>query len=75
NFILMEKLPQGRKALPLAKAVVRLLYPYRDHVRTITTDNGSEFAAHRYITEKLNRRPREKLNFNTPKCEFYKNFE
>lgn len=127
NFVLMEKLPQGRKAMPTAKAVVRLLFPYRDSVKTITTDNGCEFAAHMEITKrltpkgkrkiivyfadsyaswqkgaienanklirkyipkksnfddfnnkrimkiqkKLNRRPREKLNFNTPvKCFF-----
>lgn len=127
NFVLMEKLPLGRKAMPTAKAVVRLLFPYRDSVKTITTDNGCEFAAHLEITKrltpkgkrkiivyfadsyaswqkgaienanklirkyipkksnfddfnnkrimkiqkKLNRRPREKLNFNTPvKCFF-----
>lgn len=127
NFVLMEKLPLGRKAMPTAKAVVRLLFPYRDSVKTITTDNGCEFAAHMEITKrltpkgkrkiivyfadsyaswqkgaienanklirkyipkksnfddfnnkrimkiqkKLNRRPREKLNFNTPiKCFF-----
>ena len=61
NFILIERLPQGRKALPLAKTVVRLLFPYRDHVRTITTDNGSEFAAHRYITEKLTPKDRDDI--------------
>lgn len=130
NFILMQKLTQGRKAVPTARAVVRMLYPYRNTVRTITTDNGCEFAAHMEITKglsmkgkekvtvyfadsycswqkgaienanklirkyipkkahfkdftdrkimniqkKLNRRPREKLNFETPKKEFFKHF-
>jgi len=130
NFILMEKLHSGRKAMPTAMAVVRLLFPYRKLVRTITTDNGCEFAAHleitkrltpkgmdnivvyfadsycswqkgaienanklirkyipkkanfdqftdKYIMEvqkKLNQRPREKLNFSTPKTEFFKNY-
>ena len=130
NFILMERLPQGRKALPTAKAVVRLLLPYRDKVRSITTDNGCEFAAHLDITKglsnkkgekitvyftdsyaswqkgaienanklirkyipkkanfenltdgyikkvqyKLNKRPREKLKFSTPKHCFFENF-
>ena len=46
NYILMERLPKGRMAKPVAEAVVRLLFPYRRSVRTITTDNGSEFAAH-----------------------------
>ncbi len=129
NFILMERLPYGKKALPCAKTVVRLLYPYRESVKTITTDNGSEFAAHLEITKrlsikgaeqvvvyfadsycswqkgaienanklirryikkkasfddfsdakimriqkKLNRRPREKLDFDSPKKRFFKN--
>lgn len=130
NFILMERLPEGRKATPAAKAAVRLLFPYRSKVRTITTDNGCEFAAHADITKglttkggekvmvyftdsysswqkgavenanklirkyipkkadfdnfsdayirkvqyKLNERPREKLNFQTPKHCFFKFF-
>ena len=32
--------------MPLAKTVWRLLLPYKgDNLKTITTDNGSEFAA------------------------------
>lgn len=123
NFLLMEKLKQGKKAMPLAKTVWRLLMPYKgEHMKTMTTDNGSEFAAHEWIARhlglkvyftdaysswqkgaientnklirqyipkgtdistvtdkkikiiqaKINRRPREKLNFSTPKQEFYK---
>ena len=53
NFILIERLKEGRKAAPTAKAVVRLLLPYRKHVKTITTDNGCEFAAHMEITKGL----------------------
>ena len=105
--------------------------PYRGTIKTITTDNGSEFAAHHLITKglymrgkedvivyftdaysswqkgcientnklirryipkqanfnqfsdayikkiqkkKINRRPREKLNFSTPKDCFFKHF-
>ena len=123
NFVLMEKLKQGKKAKPVAKAVWRLLLPYKGKMlKTITTDNGSEFAEHEWITKqlnvpiyfadsycswqkggvenenklirqyipkgtdistvtdrkikktqyKLNERPREKLNFSTPKECFYK---
>jgi len=61
NFILMEKLPHGRKALPVAKAVARLLFPYRSTLRTITTDNGCEFAAHLEITRLLSMKNREKV--------------
>ena len=129
NHILMARLPEGRKAIPTAKMVVRLLFPYRNTIKTITTDNGCEFAAHLEITKKLtpkgkdkilvyfadsysswqkgaienanklirkyipkksnfndfsdrkimeiqkklNRRPREKLNFDTPKSRFFAN--
>lgn len=54
NFLLMERLKHGRKAKPLAKVVWRLLLPYKgDALKSITTDNGSEFAEHEWITEKL----------------------
>lgn len=54
NFLLMEKLKHGKKAKPLAKVVWRLLLPYKgDALKSITTDNGSEFAEHEWITEKL----------------------
>ena len=126
SYCIIEKLPHGKNAREIAKAVVRLLYAYRlTGVLTITTDNGGEFAAHQEITErlkgvvvyfadsycswqkglveytnklirqyipkgtvfdnvtpqfvrkvqtKLNRRPREKLNFSTPTVEFFKHF-
>lgn len=126
NFILMEKLEHGKVAEHAAKAAVRLLLPYKgDGVKTITTDNGSEFCEHEYITKiikgatiyfadsysswqkgaienanklirqyltkgtdfkdvtnafikkvqaKINARPREKLNYSIPKCEFFKHF-
>ena len=61
NFILMERLPHGRKALPVAKAVARLLFPYRHTLKTITTDNGCEFAAHLEITRLLSMKNREKV--------------
>lgn len=54
NFLLMEKLKHGKKAVPLAKTVWRLLLPYMGQaLKTITTDNGSEFAEHQWITRKL----------------------
>ena len=122
NYLIMERLPQGRKPDAVAEAVTRLLWPYRKNVLSITTDNGVEFRRHRRIAEalhatvyfadsysswqkgaienanklirqyipkgtdfreltdeyihsvqlKINRRPREKLNFSTPKDEFFK---
>ena len=33
--------------------VRRLHLPYKEHIKTITTDNGPEFAAHKLITKHL----------------------
>jgi IS30 family transposase len=121
---MMNKLPMGRGSKEVARLVCKMLLPFKDRLETITTDNGSEFAAHEMITEemgvkvyftdpysawqkgaidnanklvrqyipkgtsfkkyldkeikliqhKLNRRPREKLDFNPPKNEFFKRF-
>ncbi|MCH3994469.1 MAG: IS30 family transposase [Prevotella sp.] len=53
-FMLMEKLDTGKQAVPLAHTVVRLLKGTKMPVRTITTDNGTEFAAHEIIAKDLN---------------------
>ena len=122
NMLLMCRLKDGKNADGVASAVVKMLFPYRQYVKTITTDNGSEFCRHAKITAalrakvyftdpysswqkgaientnklirqylpkgsdfndfsdayikqvqyKINRRPREKLRFSTPKDEFFK---
>lgn len=125
DYMLMEKLRDGKKAEGVAMTVWRMLLPFKgENLLTITTDNGSEFAAHEWISDKLNvkiyftdsysswqkgnientnklvrqyipkrtdiskiskkkimdiqkkinRRPREKLNFNSPKSEFFKHY-
>ena len=51
-FVLIVKL-NGKNALELARAVVRLMAPFKDLVLSITADNGLEFAMHKYISEKL----------------------
>lgn len=53
NMILMERLPQGKHPESLAKVVIRLLLPYKHTIRSITTDNGSEFCAHSLISKAL----------------------
>lgn len=53
NMLLMERPPQGKHPELPAKAVIRLLFPYRHTVRPITTDNGSEFCAHKLISKAL----------------------
>ena len=129
NMLLMARLPEGKRPEPLARVVIRLLFPYRNTIRSITTDNGSEFCCHRMISKalspkgtpnpnlvyfadsysswqkgaienanklirqyipkgtdfssltdafirkvqyKINRRPRKKLNFDTPKNVFFR---
>lgn len=51
--LLMAKSPRGKNAKAVAKLVVQLLKPFERHVRTITTDNGTEFAEHKYIAKIL----------------------
>ena len=54
SYCIIEKLPHGKNAREIVKAVIRLLYAYRlTGVLTITTDNGSEFSAHQEITKGL----------------------
>jgi len=123
-FVLIAKL-NGKNAQELAQTVVKLMMPFKDLVLSITSDNGTEFAMHKYISErlgalfyfahpysswerglneytnrlirqyipkktdfknintqyireiniKLNRRPRKKLNYNTPGKMFLTKFD
>lgn len=53
NFTLARKLPHGKNARALAEAVIIMLLPYIGKIRSITTDNGSEFAEHLLIAKRL----------------------
>jgi len=52
-FMMMEKLKNGKNAKELTKVAVRLLIAYINHVHSITTDNGTEFADHEKIAKML----------------------
>jgi IS30 family transposase len=52
-FMMMEKLEFGKEAKELTKVVGRLLTGYMNHVHTITSDNGPEFADHQAIAKQL----------------------
>ena len=54
RFLLMERLANGKNAAGVAKAVIRLLKPFKKHVLSITTDNGGEFARHKLVSKALN---------------------
>ncbi|WP_036768374.1 IS30 family transposase [Photorhabdus australis] len=43
----------SKRALEVAKAVVKVLYPLKQRVKTITFDNGLEFAEHEIMSKKL----------------------
>ncbi len=123
NMFLQTKIT-SKKPQVVAMAAWKLLLPYKKNVLTITTDNGSEFMNHQWLSKhigatvyfadpycsgqkgavenankllrqyfpkgtdfrlvsqadldavqaKINRRPREKLNFSSPKIEFFKHF-
>ncbi|MGM9828280.1 MAG: IS30 family transposase [Muribaculaceae bacterium] len=53
NFTMARKLHQGKNAKALAHTVILMLLPYIDKIRSITTDNGSEFAEHLLIAKRL----------------------
>lgn len=56
DYLVMKKLKNGKNAKSVAKAAVALLTPFMGSIKTITTDNGSEFAEHKYIAKRLNTR-------------------
>lgn len=53
NYLLMKRLKHGKNPKELAQEVKWMLFPYRHLVKTITTDNGSEFCDHRTISKAL----------------------
>ncbi|QUB77345.1 IS30 family transposase [Prevotella jejuni] len=53
NMLFMRKLKNGKNAKELARTVIHLLSPFKDHIKSITTDNGTEFACHEMITKSL----------------------
>ena len=53
NMLFMRKLTKGKNAKELARTVIHLLSPFKGHIRSITTDNGTEFACHEMISKSL----------------------
>ena len=48
----IQKVPNKTAEL-VSKAIVELLLPIKSKVKTITSDNGSEFTHHQYVAERL----------------------
>ena len=53
NMLFMRKLKKGKNAKELARTVIHLLSPFKGHIKSITTDNGTEFACHETISKSL----------------------
>ncbi len=52
RFYLIKKVA-SKSAEDVTKATIELFVPYKQHVRTITADNGREFAHHQAIAKAL----------------------
>lgn len=68
GFSLIRKLPNGKDAKGVCRAVTAMLIPYKKHVLTITTDNGPEFAEHKQLEKALG----TKVYFAHPYCSWEK---
>jgi len=53
GFLFLRKLERGKNADGMAQAMIDVLLPYKSDVQTITSDNGTEFARHTEISQKL----------------------
>lgn len=52
KLVLIEWVPRKQADL-VAKAIIRMLKPYKNQVKTITVDNGKEFSFHQKIAKAL----------------------
>jgi IS30 family transposase len=52
RFYLVKKVP-SKSADDVTKATIEMLLPYKEHVHTITADNGREFAGHEEVAREL----------------------
>ena len=50
----MRKLKKGKKAKSLANELIDMMLPYKDSIKTVTCDNGTEFSDFKRIENKLN---------------------
>jgi IS30 family transposase len=53
RHFICRHLPHGKIAKYVSQAVIEELLPFKKYVLSITTDNGTEFADHKTIAEKL----------------------
>ena len=68
GFTMIRKLEKGKDAKGVSQAVYLMLLPYKHNVKTITTDNGPEFADHKWLEKALD----TKIYFAHPYCSWEK---
>jgi IS30 family transposase len=54
RYLILRKLENGKNAVDVEKTVFAALFPYKNQIFSITTDNGGEFANHLSLCKKLN---------------------
>lgn len=68
NFVIIRKLLKGKNSKALGNELISSMLSYKDHVHTITTDNGPEFADHLRVSQKMN----TPIYFTHPYCSWEK---
>lgn len=68
NFIIINKLKNGKNADDVMEAAYRELLPYIGTIKSITTDNGGEFARHKELSKRL----KTTIYFAHPYCSWEK---
>ena len=53
GMLIIKKLPKGKQAKGLSKELINRLMPYKKHILSITSDNGTAFADHQNIAKNL----------------------
>ena len=53
KMLFIRKLKEGKKAKPLADELIDMMLPYKNCIKTITCDNGTEFSDFKRIEKKL----------------------
>ena len=53
GMLIIKKLPKGKQAKGLSKELINRMMPYKKHILSITSDNGTEFADHQNIAKNL----------------------
>jgi len=47
------KIVDSKHALPVKNALIDLMHPIKDHIHTVTSDNGKEFSFHKDVSDAL----------------------